>query len=59
MPVTSLLRTKMAMHTAFSAFNKLSQFADTFFAIPAYFNDNRYASCSYFLCCFVFFVINS
>ena len=30
MPVTSLLCTKMAMHTAFSAFNKSSQFADTF-----------------------------
>jgi hypothetical protein len=59
MPVALLLRTKVAMHTAFSAINKLSKFADTLFATSAYFNDNRLASCSYFLCLIVFLAINS
>jgi len=59
MPVALLLRAKVAMDTAFCAIDKLSKFADTLFATSAYFNDNRLASCSYFLCCFVFLVINS
>jgi hypothetical protein len=49
------LRTKVAMHTTFSEINKLSKFANALFATSAYFNDNRLASCSYFLCRFVFY----
>jgi len=41
MLVALLLRSKVAMNTAFSAINKLNKCGRFFFATAAYFNDNR------------------